>query len=120
MILLSHVTDDEKCEMFMCHHDEMCSSTPFSFPTVVTGGFSGYYGGKGLPFFWTTIPGVTKTDENKKQTGQIAKNAFSIHKTLGVYGKYLVPLHVAGAVGHAARGHTIFARMNPFRTGPKH
>jgi cytochrome b561 len=33
----------------------------------------GYYGGKGLPFFGTTIPGVVKTDENKKSTGEIAK-----------------------------------------------
>ncbi|KAL3924032.1 MAG: hypothetical protein SGILL_001296 [Bacillariaceae sp.] len=33
----------------------------------------GYYGGKGLPFFGTTIPGIVKTDENKKQTGEIAK-----------------------------------------------
>ena len=80
----------------------------------------GYYGGKGLPFFWTTIPGVVKTDENKKQTGQIAKNAFNFHKTMGVYGKYLVPLHVAGAFGHFARGQTIFARMNPFSPRPKH
>jgi cytochrome b561 len=33
----------------------------------------GYYGGKGLPFFGTTIPGVVKTDENKMRTGEIAK-----------------------------------------------
>ena len=34
----------------------------------------GYYGGKGLPFFYTTIPGIVKTDENKASTGNIAKN----------------------------------------------
>lgn len=32
----------------------------------------GYYGGKGLPFFFTTLPGVVKTDDNKKSTGAIA------------------------------------------------
>lgn len=32
----------------------------------------GYYGGKGLPFFTTTIPGIVKTEENKKSTGKIA------------------------------------------------
>lgn len=80
----------------------------------------GYYGGKGLPFFFTTLPGVVKTDDNKKSTGAIAKQvrnfgdrrettiknqssishlagstkSFQIHKQLGTYGKYLVPLHV--------------------------
>ncbi len=50
---------------------------------------------------------------------KIAGQAFKIHKQLGTYGKYLIPLHAAGAVQHAARGHTIFARINPFRS-PKH
>lgn len=35
----------------------------------------GYYGGKGLPFFFTTIPGATPaSEEEKKKNGQIAKN----------------------------------------------
>ncbi len=34
----------------------------------------GYYGGKGLPFFYTTIPGAVPTEEQKAQFGQIAKN----------------------------------------------
>ena len=38
-----------------------------------TGIAMGYYGGKGLPFFFTTLPGVVKTDENKASTGNIAK-----------------------------------------------
>jgi len=46
--------------------------------------------------------------------------SFKIHKTLGVYGKYVVPLHVAGAFQHVFRGHTIFARINPFRGPPAH
>jgi 1,2-dihydroxy-3-keto-5-methylthiopentene dioxygenase len=34
----------------------------------------GYYGGKGLPFFGTTIPGaLAADDETKKRNGQIAK-----------------------------------------------
>jgi hypothetical protein len=28
--------------------------------------------GKGLPFFTTTLPGIVKTEENKKSTGKIA------------------------------------------------
>ncbi len=50
----------------------------------------GYFGGKGLPFFTTTIPGIVKTDENKKTTGLIAKNSFFVHKQLGVYGTCLL------------------------------
>lgn len=46
--------------------------------------------------------------------------AFKLHKQVGTYGKYLVPLHIGGAVQHSIRGHTIFARMNPFRGPPMH
>ena len=53
-----------------------------------TGIAMGYYGGKGLPFFYTTFSGITKTEDNKKSTGEIAKNAFKVHKQLGTYGKY--------------------------------
>lgn len=98
-------------------------------------------GGKGLPFFWTTISGAATAN------GDIAKQSFSIHKTLGTYGaswparpfrllslhsglqrltkrkrthslttgKYLVPLHVGAAGLHFAKGQAIFARINPFR-----
>ena len=38
-----------------------------------TGIAMGYYGGKGLPFFYTTLPGIVKTDANKASTGAIAK-----------------------------------------------
>mmetsp|Transcript_623 Transcript_623/g.1761 ORF Transcript_623/g.1761 Transcript_623/m.1761 type:complete len:189 (-) Transcript_623:309-875(-) len=93
----------------------------YGFMTVmpVSGILMGYYGGKGLPFFYTTLPGVTKTPENKKSTGAIAGQSFKIHKTLGTYGKFIVPLHVAASVGHFVRGQTIFARINPFRV-PRH
>lgn len=46
--------------------------------------------------------------------------SFQIHKQLGTYGKFLVPLHVAGAFTHYFRGHTIFSRVNPFATRPKY
>lgn len=71
----------------------------YGFMTVMpaTGIAMGYYGGKGLPFFTTTIGGaVPANDDEKKRFGGIAKQSFSIHKTLGEYGKYLIPLHVGG------------------------
>ena len=92
----------------------------------VTGIAMGYYGGNGLPFFFTTVPGIVKTDDNKATAGAIAKQvrvqtgwfwgdgtlvdtilpfcsgnamleseqSFQIHKQLGTYGKFLVPVHV--------------------------
>lgn len=79
----------------------------------------GYYGGKGLPFFYTTFSSpVPANDAEKKQNGEIAKNSFKLHKQLGTYGKFLIPIHVGGALQHSARGHTIFTRINPFRGGP--
>uniref|UniRef100_A0A7S1D541 Cytochrome b561 bacterial/Ni-hydrogenase domain-containing protein n=1 Tax=Cyclophora tenuis TaxID=216820 RepID=A0A7S1D541_CYCTE len=89
----------------------------FMLVMPATGIAMGYYGGKGLPFFYTTIPGIVKTDQNKASTGAIAKQSFQIHKQVGVYGKYLVPVHVGAAFVHFARGHRIFFRVNPFR-GP--
>lgn len=79
-----------------------------------TGIAMGYYGGKGLPFFTTTLPGATESRP------EIAKQAFSIHKQVGTYGKFLVPLHVGAGFGHYFRGQAIFGRINPFRGGPKH
>jgi len=84
-----------------------------------TGIAMGYFGGKGLPFFGTTFKGMDITEDNKKQSQSIAKNSFNIHKQVGIYGKYLVPLHVAGAVQHYVRGHAIFSRINPFGGRPK-
>ena len=65
-------------------------------------------GGKGLPFFGYHIPGAATPN------GAVAKNAFAIHKRMGVVLETVVPLHVAGAAGHFVRGHTIFGRINPF------
>ncbi|KAL7546331.1 hypothetical protein ACHAWF_009665 [Thalassiosira exigua] len=88
----------------------------YGFMTIMpaTGIAMGYFGGKGLPFFVTTIPGAVHTDGNKATYGNIAKQSFSIHKTLGVYGKYLIPLHVGGAMKHAVTGNPIWSRINPF------
>ena len=68
----------------------------------------GYYGGKGLPFFTTTIPGAEKPD------GAIAKQSFSIHKQLGTYGKFLIPLHVGATGMHIMKGQPILSRISPF------
>jgi cytochrome b561 len=67
----------------------------------------GYYGGRGLPFWWTTIPGKEKPD------GAIAKSAYSYHKKAGVVLEYLIPLHLLGVVAHLARGEKILQRINP-------
>eukprot|EP00816_Leptocylindrus_hargravesii_P005134 CAMPEP_0196809870 /NCGR_PEP_ID=MMETSP1362-20130617/9746_1 /TAXON_ID=163516 /ORGANISM="Leptocylindrus danicus, Strain CCMP1856" /LENGTH=170 /DNA_ID=CAMNT_0042184689 /DNA_START=60 /DNA_END=569 /DNA_ORIENTATION=+ len=74
----------------------------YGFMTVMpaSGIAMGYYGGKGLPFFNTSFPGVVHTDETKAGNVAIAKQSYSIHKTLGTYGKYLIPLHAGAAVAH--------------------
>ncbi|KAL3789811.1 hypothetical protein ACHAW5_011234 [Stephanodiscus triporus] len=82
----------------------------YGFMTIMpaTGIAMGYYGGKGLPFFWTTIDGSSVPN------GDIAKRSFSIHKTLGTYGKFLIPIHVGGAMKHSLTGNAIWSRVNPF------
>lgn len=70
-----------------------------------TGIAMGYYGGKGLPFFTTTFPGA------EKPNGAIAKQSFSIHKTMGTYGKYLFPVHIGAAFLHVIKGQAIFYRV---------
>lgn len=74
----------------------------------ITGIAMGYYGGKGLPFFTTTIPGAEKAD------GDIAKQAFKLHSNIGHYAQYVIPLHV-GAVGfhYFAHGKNILPRIVP-------
>lgn len=73
-----------------------------------TGIAMGYYGGKGLPFFWTNVAGAEKAN------GEIAKQAFKFHKNIGHYWQYLIPAHV-GAVGfhYFAHGKNILPRMLP-------
>lgn len=76
----------------------------------VSGVVMGYYSGKGLPFFWQTLPGAEKAN------GDIAKQSFQVHKFVGHYFQYLIPVHV-GAVGYhfVAKGTNILPRMLPFR-----
>jgi len=76
----------------------------------VTGIAMGYYGGKGLPFFGSKIPGIPKEQRNDN-TKSIAKNSFKIHKQAGQYFEYLVPIHVGAAGFHAAKGQSIFKRI---------
>ena len=56
----------------------------YGFMTVmpISGIAMGYYGGNGLPFFWTTIPGIVKTEDNKKRSGQIAKQVSLADKNM--------------------------------------
>ncbi|CAM9774618.1 unnamed protein product [Chrysoparadoxa australica] len=68
----------------------------------------GYFGGKGLPFFFTTIPGASTAN------GEIAKNAYKLHKQVGYYGKFLVPVHIGATGFHLVKGQNILRRINPF------
>jgi cytochrome b561 len=72
----------------------------------LTGVLMGYYGGKGLPFFTTTVKGAEVAD------GKVAGTAFKAHKLVGHYAQYLIPVHV-GAVGYHSliKGKSIIPRM---------
>lgn len=81
----------------------------FTIVMPVTGISMGYFGGKGLPFFFTTIPGAEKAD------GAIAKQAFETHKQMGQFLEYLVPVHVgAVAFQFLFKGRNILPRMIGF------
>ena len=80
----------------------------FSLP--FSGIMMGYFGGAGLPFFVTTIPGAKGEAKNKGMAGQ----AFRIHKFFGQLFEYLIPIHVGAVAVHAMKGHSLFARMLPF------
>ena len=41
----------------------------------------------------------------------VSLQAFSIHKTLGTYGKFIIPVHVGAAAMHLAKGQAIFYRI---------
>lgn len=73
----------------------------------VSGVVMGYYGGKGLPFFWKTIPGAEKKD------GKLAGRAFWWHKNLGWYMEMLFLGHLGGVGFHMLKGETILARILP-------
>ena len=77
------------------------------FPGIVMG----YFSGNGVPFFGTKFSGKSNASADDKA---IAKQSFGIHKFIGYWGKFLIPLHVSAAGLHYFRGQAIFARMNPF------
>jgi cytochrome b561 len=72
---------------------------------AVSGFAMGYFGGKGLPFFVGTIPGAAVPSKDT------AGSAYSIHKLVGSYGKFLIPVHVAGVSAQTARGNDVLSRM---------
>jgi len=74
----------------------------------VSGAAMGYYGGKGLPFFYTTLPGASE------KNGAIAGNAFKFHKLVGEAMTYLVPIHIGATGFHLVKGQNILKRINPF------
>ena len=76
----------------------------------VTGILMGYFGGKGVPFFATKIPGAS--EENKQPN--IAKNAYKYHKVVGKVFEIAVGIHISAALFHHAQAHKPFSRMNPF------
>ena len=73
------------------------------FALPMSGVAMGYFGGKGLPFFWTTIPGAQGDAKRGKWAGQ----AFKIHKTVGTYWKYLPLVHFAAVGVHRTKGQNI-------------
>jgi cytochrome b561 len=76
----------------------------------VTGVVMGYFGGNGLPFFTTTIPGA----QGEAKDGKLAGKAFKLHKQFGFWMEMLFLGHLGGVAFHAARGEAILARILPF------
>ena len=71
-----------------------------------TGMAMGYFGGKGVPFFWQfTIPG--KADKTKED-GAFAGKMFGWHTTAGSLLYYLIPIHVGGAMVHVLKGRAMY------------
>ena len=65
---------------------------------AATGIAMGYYSGKGLPFFFTTV--AAGGPENKS----IAGNSYKIHTFVGHNFKYIVPIHIGASFYHVAKG----------------
>jgi cytochrome b561 len=79
----------------------------FIIAMPVTGVAMGYFGGKGLPFFFTTLPGA------EKPHGKNAGFAFKWHKFLGWYMEMLFLGHIGGVGYHMLKGEGILARILP-------
>ena len=97
LLILIHYT--------MCNHLYIDGFMIF-MPT--TGILMGYYGGKGLPFFFTKIKG----SETPNKT--IAKYAYLSHKKVGTIFEALVVLHILGAGVHLLKGQNPLSRISPF------
>ena len=84
----------------------------FAIAMPVTGVTMGYMGGKGLPFFFTTL-NPASGEMGKAQDGKLAGKMYKLHKQIGWYFKWFVPVHV-GAVGvHALKGQNLLKRIVP-------
>lgn len=69
-----------------------------------------YFGGRGLPFFGSTIPGIDaakQTDDHKA----IAKQAFKVHSLMGQALEVLIPLHIGGGAAHLFMGQNLLRRF---------
>ena len=76
-----------------------------------TGIAMGYYGGKGVPFFFTKgIEGA----EGEKMNKSLAKWAYVWHKRVGKAFEVMVGLHVCGAGVHMLKQQNPLSRVNPF------
>lgn len=69
----------------------------------------GYFGGKGLPFFGYHIAGAP----DDKKDGEVAKNAFKVHKQAGQALEYLTLAHFGATGWHLFKGHSIMRRIVP-------
>ena len=78
---------------------------------ALTGVTMAYVSGTAVPFLWMEIPSSSMSSTPNAASGHWW---FSIHKTVGKYGKYLVPLHIGGVVAHLSMGQRVLAKMNPF------
>lgn len=71
-----------------------------------TGIAMGYYGGKGLPFY-----GLYKLPGKEVPDGNIAKNAFQLHKNAGRIFQYILPIHIGATGFHLLKGQNIINRL---------
>jgi len=74
-----------------------------------TGILMGYYGGRPVYFFNTTFD--IKADPVDKP---MMSYFYKIHKQVGFWWQFMVPLHIGGTAFHMVQGHRILARVNPF------
>lgn len=74
----------------------------------VSGIIMGWYGGYGIPFFFTKFQGAATPNK------ELAGNAYKAHAFMGKILVYFLPIHVGAAGYHLVKGQKIFSRINPF------